>query len=420
MQTSLLRSRSASVWIKISLLNLLVVALFGTVMRYKIGFEFPYFNQKYLLHAHSHFAFAGWVTHTLMTLMAFQVSANRLLKPYRNIIIVNLISAWGMLISFSLQGYGAISITFSTLSIITGWFFAVHFLTDLKNKFPGHPSRPWFSAALIFNVISSAGTFYLAWMMLNDNFNMNLYLGSVYYYLHFQYNGWFFFSMMGLFVIWIKNHNPEFNFHRKSFIFFALSCVPAYFLSVIWVGFSYWILLIIAGAAMLQVIAWYYFLTDIKKIQQSIRMNTDRLSQLLLIFITLCITVKLGLQLFSTIPAISKLAFGFRPIVIAYLHLVLLAIISVFLLTYMCISGYLDYNRFLKAGLIIFLSGVLMNELVLLAQGIGSFSYYVIPFTNEMLFVASLWILAGTMALWGSQGFRQGSRYLEESDLKSK
>ena len=56
-------------WLKFSLLNLLIVALIGLLMRYKIGFEFPFFDQKHLQHSHSHFAFSGWISHTLMVLM---------------------------------------------------------------------------------------------------------------------------------------------------------------------------------------------------------------------------------------------------------------------------------------------------------------------------------------------------------------
>ena len=41
---------------KIALINLSVVALIGVIMRYKIGFDFPFFDQKHLQHAHSHFA----------------------------------------------------------------------------------------------------------------------------------------------------------------------------------------------------------------------------------------------------------------------------------------------------------------------------------------------------------------------------
>ena len=60
---------NAKFWLKFSLINLLIVALLGLLMRYKIGFEFPFFNQKNLQHSHSHFAFAGWISHTLMVLM---------------------------------------------------------------------------------------------------------------------------------------------------------------------------------------------------------------------------------------------------------------------------------------------------------------------------------------------------------------
>ena len=53
-------------WLKISLLNLCIVASLGVLMRYKIGFEFPYLDQKHLQHSHSHFAFSGWLSHTLV------------------------------------------------------------------------------------------------------------------------------------------------------------------------------------------------------------------------------------------------------------------------------------------------------------------------------------------------------------------
>ncbi len=49
-------------WLQISFLNLLIVSLLGVTLRYKIAFSFPYLDQKHLLHGHSHFAFAGWVT----------------------------------------------------------------------------------------------------------------------------------------------------------------------------------------------------------------------------------------------------------------------------------------------------------------------------------------------------------------------
>ena len=108
-------------WLKFSLINLCIVAFVGVVMRYKIGFEFPFLNQKNLQHSHSHFAFAGWVTHTLMVLMIYFLKSKVLefdTKKYRVILIANLLMSYGMLISFVIQGYAFFSITFSTLSIL--------------------------------------------------------------------------------------------------------------------------------------------------------------------------------------------------------------------------------------------------------------------------------------------------------------
>ena len=56
-------------WLKFSLINLLIVAIIGVLMRYKIGFEFPYLNQKNLQLSHSNFAFSGWISQTIMVLM---------------------------------------------------------------------------------------------------------------------------------------------------------------------------------------------------------------------------------------------------------------------------------------------------------------------------------------------------------------
>src|SRR6266542_3878829 len=56
-------------WIKIPFLNLLIVSFIGVTLRYKIAFPLPFVEQKYLLHAHSHFAFTGWLSQLLMTLI---------------------------------------------------------------------------------------------------------------------------------------------------------------------------------------------------------------------------------------------------------------------------------------------------------------------------------------------------------------
>ena len=95
-------------WFRIALLNLAIVALYGTLMRYKIAFDFPFFEQKNLLHAHSHFAFTGWISHVLYCGFFLLVAPYINLKSrpkYKILILLNLVSAFGMLIAFTIQGY---------------------------------------------------------------------------------------------------------------------------------------------------------------------------------------------------------------------------------------------------------------------------------------------------------------------------
>jgi hypothetical protein len=113
---------------------------------------------------------------------------------------------------------------------------------------------------------------------------------------------------------------------------------------------------------------------------------------LLLLVVALALSVKLLLQLASTIPAVHKLAFGFRPIVIAYLHLILLLIITVFLLTYLYSKGYIKSSRGVGWILGLFAAGVIVNELVLAAQGILAIQYQVLPYVKEALLGISIWI----------------------------
>jgi hypothetical protein len=388
-------------WLKFSLINLLIVAIIGVLMRYKIGFEFPYFNQKSLQHSHSHFAFSGWISHTLMVLMIvylknkIQNTAPIFFKKYNNILLANLICSYGMLIFFIIQGYGLFSIFFSTTSLLISYIFAYYFIKDLKQIPNQDLSKNWFKAALFFNIISSIGTLALAYMMASKNIYQEEYLASIYYYLHFQYNGWFFFSCMGLLFAFLDLSTSQNPFYKKTFNLFFISCIPSYFLSTLWMNIPLWLYVITIIAALVQVYTWFRFLSIVVKAKKEYLENFPYFLRYILLFIGFVLSIKFILQLGITIPAISQLAFGFRPIVIAYLHLVLLAFVSLFLLFYMYATHLIVINKSIKIGVVIFAIGVLLNEIILAIQGIASFSYTVIPYANEMLFGAAIMMTFG-------------------------
>lgn len=385
-------------WLKFSLINLCIVAALGVLMRYKIGFEFPYFDQKKVQHSHSHFAFAGWITHTLMVLMVYFLQTKIIDfkgNKYKNVIIANLFFSYGMLVFFILQGYGLLSILFSTSSIFASYYFCYLFFKDLKLLETDSIVKKWFRAALWFNILSSAGTFFLAFMMATKHVVQDLYLSSIYFYLHFQYNGWFFFASMGLFYGILKLKKSEHSFYNTAYKLFAISCIPAYLLSVLWLQLPAWLYLVAIIIGFVQIFTWFK-LAGI--LIQKRKISFEKLGATLkyiLLFVGLALSIKILLQVAITIPEVGVWAYGFRPIVIAYLHLVLLAIFSLFLLFYIYSQGLYELSKGLKFGLIIFLAGVLFNEFLLLIQGVAAINYIIIPYINEMLLAAAAVLLFG-------------------------
>ncbi len=389
-------------WVRIAVINLAVVALLGTIMRYKIGFALPFLDQKFLQESHSHFAFTGWITHTLYFLLVniFRSSLPSIdEKAYRLLILFNLLTAYGMLISFAIQGYGPVSIVFASLSIIIGYLFVWRALKDAGRLPDSHPGKNWIKAALWFSVLSTLGTMVLSWMMATRQYDQETYLASVYFYLHFQYNGWFLFACFGIFLDYIRHFNLNARLVRYSFLFFGIAAIPAYFLSTLWADIPGWLYGAVIIAAFLQIAGWYYFIKLIREYLSQLRVSFSKLVLLLFLAVALALSLKLILQLGSTVPAISKLAYSFRPIVIAYLHLVLLLIISVFLLSFLYGTGLLRQNKPTRIALLIFAIGVILNEAVLAIQGIWSFSYTVIPYANEALFGIALLMLTSVLVL---------------------
>ena len=395
-------------WLQVALFNLLLVASLGVIMRYKIAFSLPLINQQYLLHAHSHFAFAGWVTQALMSLLVlylYERGNTIAFRKYKWILYANLFTAYGMLLTFPFEGYALLSIIFSTLSIFVSYFFAVKFWKDLNRLSEKNNADSWFKAAVLFNALSSLGAFSLAAMLATKNIHPNSYLASIYFFLHFQYNGWFFFACMGLLIYRLTKYGISHRKLKVVFTLFVLACVPAYFLSALWLPLPQWVYLLVVVAAFLQLAAWLLLLKLIRKYLSQIKMNVAVLPKRLFILCGIALSIKLCLQAGSVIPSLSRLAFGFRPIVIGYLHLVLLGVITLFILSYSTAFKLIPVNKKTAGGIIVFTAGIIANEILLMIQGVADLNYEAVPFINEMLLAAALILFAGIFIINYGQKF---------------
>ncbi len=390
-------------WLRVSFLSLLLVAVLGFILRYKIVFSLPFLDQKNLLHSHSHFAFSGWVTQTFMVLLIHYLSVKlgaQIFLKYRWLLFANIITAYGMLVSFLLEGYAFYSICFSTLSIVVSYIFAVYFWKDLNRIGGNFVSHLWFKWALIFSVISSAGPFTLAYLVYEKLADQNWYLAAVYFYLHFQYNGWFLFAGMGLFANQLVSLKTVQKKLRYAFYLFCAACLPAYFLSVLWMPFADSIYYVLIAAVIFQTIGWALIIHVVVKNRLFFKQQFSKFGVALLVLSAIAFTIKLVLQSGSVHPQLSQLSYGFRPIIIGYLHLVLLGVTTIFIIGYIISKRLIVVSRSIVVGVSIFVAGVILNELLLMLQGVAALTYHIVPHIQILLFGAAIILMFGLSILF--------------------
>ncbi len=391
-------------WPVFCLFNLLLVSLLGILLRYKIAFSLPALDYKFLLNAHSHFAFSGWASTVIFTAFVYLLSRSgvTIRKIYSYQFLWAQSASYGMLLSFPFQGYGPVSIFFSVLSILFSYWFAVTYWKDITgSEIPVWIQR-WVKAALLFFVLSSAGPFLLAYIMSRQVAAPRLYYNSVYLFLHFQYNGWFSFGVMALFFfsVWLYKVPLDKRNSRLFFILMTTACIPAYCLSLLWMDPPVWVSVIAAAAACLQLAALIILVRLVWQSRDQWRLLLSMQVKIFWGFSFIAFMIKLVLQALSVIPALGRLAFGFRAVIIGYLHLVVLGFISFFMIGFLlqekmlhCISGF----RRMSAG--IFIAGVLINEILLVLQGLSAINYLSGALFPFLLFIAAIIMFAGLALL---------------------
>ncbi|GAA4734362.1 hypothetical protein [Flavisolibacter ginsenosidimutans] len=379
------KEKVAKILLQAAFFNLFLVAVLGLTLRSTPLLDrFP-FVYKNLLHGHSHFAFGGWILPVLIALVmkAFPELTGRIAaKHWRTISVLTLLSAYGMLVFFPLYGYKGISIFFSTLSIAATVYFAVVVWRAVKGQSltVAHRFLIW---GLIYAVVSSLGPFATVPLIVTGKQGTPLYFDLIYFYLHFQYNGFFTFIVLALLYRNLQTKST------KVFRLMNLACVPAYALSVLWHQPSFVFNIIGGVAAVLQLAALYFLWLDVKKTGLSI----------LLSFSLCAFALKIFLQAAGAFPAVAVMAYDVRNFVIAYLHLVLLGFIS--MSVFAAIAKSIEQKKLFRFGIGLFLFSFFTTETLLLFQALfaAKLLQVVIPSTSQLLFVFSLPFAAGALLM---------------------
>ncbi len=380
-------------WVKLCLFNFFIVSVVGVMMRYEMAFSLPWFSHQFMQESHSHFAFYGWVSAAIYLFVTKYLSENKKeinLQKYQWMMIFNQIGSYGMLFSFLYGGYFWLSIVFSSVALFTGFAYFGFLLFDTKNN--KNSEMIWLKAGAFFATFSAIGIFGLAYFSSKkDEFEV-LFRAATYFYLHYQYNGFFLFSCIGLFLITLKKHQIKINDKWNKTIFYLLSigCFFGYGLSILWIKMSDYWFFFFGLIAIVQLVGAVLFLNWIRKIDWFQRHNF--MGKLLLSVVGLAFLGKFVLQSLSVIPALGVLFFNNINLIIAYLHLVLLMGISLFLIWNIVTLFNIKINKILKTSILILVFGIVLNELILGLSGI--FSVFYIPFLS-----AKFWLLFASLVM---------------------
>ena len=387
-------------WLRIALFNFLVVACLGLFLRWFMVLPPDGLNYKYWLHAHSHVAILGWLyTAVFISLLrTYLPPAYRQKKIYSWQFWSAQVAVAGMLFSFPVQGYALFSITFSTLHILISYWFVYQFLKDARttgiSKGVHQVSFTFIKAALFFLVLSTLGPWSLGPIMATGHSGSPLYYNAIYFYLHFQYNGWLSFAVFGL-LFWLLEHY-EMPIHlrqaRRIFRFFFWSCLIGYLLSVLWIKPALPVYCLAGSAALLQVAGLFLLLRLLYQQRIALLSLFNFWGRLLLLLSLTALTIKVIMQATTALPYVADLAYNIRNFIIGYLHLVLIGFITFFLFAFFIQQGQLQVQaRSSRWGLGIFLAGFVLSEALLFLQGLFFWmGWGMLPAYFELLFGVSI------------------------------
>jgi hypothetical protein len=391
-------------WLKIALFCFLIAASIGVLLRFAFVNEVKWLDYKAFQAAHSNLALLGWGFLGFFSLLlgiygTGPVIEKRIYKGifWSSFILIALSSIAFVMIKSKLIP----NIIISAISI-NALIFAVTFWKDTHLQNKDRISYRFAIMALVFLCISFLGSYMAVIAILASGAKkILLYYLSTQFFLHFQYNGWFTFGLLGLLFRFCETKGVPLNEQKNRNIFYGLTAgvFITFFISLFWGDQNkLWLLFIAAIGGLFQafpiVIYHKYIFSTVKDI-------LGHLSKPLKVLITIsliCFLLKLLLQLIIMIPFIATLAFTIRNYVIAYIHLVFIGMTSLFLFAWAVQHAYLTFSKTVQVGIYSLVIGFILVELVLFIQGTmfwmgkGFLSFY-----YPLLFLVSVLLPLGLL-----------------------
>ncbi|TNJ44266.1 hypothetical protein KFZ70_03365 [Tamlana fucoidanivorans] len=373
-------------FVAICLFNFFVAALMGLLLRYTYLGDI-HFNYRFLTHAHSHVAMLGWVYLLLYSLFVHHFIPEKRPVYYRLFWLTQL-AVMGMMLSFPFQGYASISIAFSTLHIFCSYYFSYLFFKNAQ--FGSVITKYLTRTSLVFMLISTIGVWCLGPAVTMLGNRSAFYQIAIQFFLHFQFNGWFIIAVLT--VLFHVLEVQDVKLFRPFLGLLVLSTILSLALPVHWFLPHPFLIKANIVAVLLQLIMLFLFLKIIKPYQKALLASNSKTALYVFGFSVFCFLIKIGMQLTVLSPKFAEEVFQHRNFVIGFIHLTMLGVISGFLLFFIIKNQWVASTALLKGGVLSFVLGFVLTEIILLIQGYKYFTgtgimenYYVALFLFSML-----------------------------------
>jgi len=394
------------VWMRTAVLFFVTASLFGLTMRYLFIGEIPFLSYKNILHAHSHIALMGWAFMFLSGgLMWLFIPTTTKLNHYRWLFGFNMLSGVGMVLSFPIQGYGSVSITFSTLHLLCSYGFAYLFLSDLS-KVESTGATQFAKWGVYWMVFSSIGLWAIAPVSILLGKLHPLYFMCVQFFLHFQLNGWLTFAVLAIFTSHVQKNLPEFKVSVSGFWLLQLSLLLTYFLSVTWSTPIPALFYINSVGVLIQAVAIFLLFKPVVA-SSFFTFKSTNWQQWLLTAGIGCLLIKVIIQMAVALPVVATISYTIKNFVIGFIHLVVIGSVTLSGAGILLQNSLLPSNERSKKGWLLLLTAFLLTEIVLLGQGLLLWlslgfipNYHTILFAVSALFPIALVIIAS--GFWNS------------------
>lgn len=352
--------------LKTAILFFGIAALLGTYLR-----AFPLLPQwatyKFILQTHSHIALIGWVYLFLSGLIVERYTNYKSSRSYKALYISAVISILGMMLSFPFQGYALWSIVFSTLFLVVSYLLVYWVIKNKNDLATLKWSFAFIKSALYYLALSSIGPWALGLIMAIGGKETIWYQLSVYFYLHFQYNGWMLFGLFGLIYSIVEAKGIDVSHIKMKAVYRLLhiGVLLSFFVNVLWTHPPLYVHLLTAlGGGLLLWSLWHPY----RMIRQ---LELKKIEQLLLIFIGFLLSVKsIGLIALG-IPSLSDQLHQQKDLIIAFIHMNFIGIVSLVLFW---IAFRRTNFKLFNGAISLFIIGFLITELLLIIRSTHRFS----------------------------------------------